>query len=314
MSENLDMSMESRLVMEGGAVKTVSETRRNNHQIIAEDMQDPDTVGNSVMKACLEVVSVIFIILGFPLMIWGCVCVVQEYERAVIFRFGRVKDGKAVKPGIYFINCCIERLVKVDLRTRSFNVDPQEILTRDSVTVFVDAVVYYSVHSPLSSVVNVEDADKSTQQIAATTLRSILGTRSLQETLSEREKIGEAINAQLKEATEAWGVQVERVEVKDVRLPQQMQRAMAAEAEATREARAKVVGAEGEQKAARALREASDIMGGGGGAGALQLRYLQTLTHISAEKNSTIVFPLPMEMLGNFLGGGNTNCKCAKNE
>ena len=124
----------------------------------------------------------------------------------------------------------------------------------------------------------------------------------MQEILSDREKIGEAIYGQVKEATDAWGVQVERVEVKDVRLPKQMQRAMAAEAEATREARAKVVGAEGEQKAAKALREASDIMGES--SAALQLRYLQTLTHISAEKNSTIVFPLPMDLVGNLLGGG----------
>ena len=175
-------------------------------------------------------------------------------------------------------------------------------MTRDSVTGFVNAFVCYSVHLPLLFFVNVEDAKKCTQRIAATTLRSILRTRSLQETLSEREKIREAIDAQLKDAKEG----------KEVRLLQQMQRAMAAEEEATREARTKVVGAEGEQKAGRALRKASDIMGGG--ARALQLQYFPTLTYISAEKNSIIVFPLPMKMLGNFLAAGNTNCKRNKQE
>lgn len=178
--------------------------------------------------------TTILIVLCFPLVVAKCIAVVQEYECAIIFRFGRVKKAKVVQPGIYFVNPCLETVVKVDLRTRSFEVPPQEILTKDSVTVTVDAVVYYNIHDPLASVINVANADKSTKQIAATTLRSILGTKTLQETLAERDRIGEAIYAQVKEATDAWGVQVERVEVKDVRLPKQMQRAMAAEAEAAR--------------------------------------------------------------------------------
>jgi erythrocyte band 7 integral membrane protein len=282
---------------------------RSNQQIIHEEMLEEDE-GGCCLRCCLVFSTTILIVLFFPLVVAKCIAVVQEYERAIIFRFGRVKKARVVRPGIYLVNPCLETVVKVDLRTRSFDVPPQEILTRDSVTVTVDAVVYYNIHDPLASVINVANADKSTKQIAATTLRSILGTKTLQETLAERDRIGEAIYAQVKEATDAWGVQVERVEVKDVRLPKQMQRAMAAEAEATREARAKVVGAEGEQKAARALKDASDIMGDG--SGAMQLRYLQTLTHISAEKNSTIVFPLPMELLASMMGGRKEECACAK--
>ena len=286
---------------------------RSNRQIIHEEMMEEGESGGC-FKCCLVFTTTLFIIIFFPLVVASCIVVVQEYQRAIIFRFGRVKKAKVVNPGIYFVNPCLETVVKVDLRTRSFDVPPQEILTKDSVTVNVDAVVYYNIHDTLASVINVEDADKSTKQISATTLRSILGTKTLQEILSDREKIGEAIYGQVKESTDAWGVQVERVEVKDVRLPKQMQRAMAAEAEATREARAKVVGAEGEQKAAKALREASDIMGES--SAALQLRYLQTLTHISAEKNSTIVFPLPMDLVGNLLEGKKgrealTPCHCS---
>ena len=178
---------------------------------------------------------------------------------------------------------------------------PYQILTKDSVTVFVNAIMYYKVRDPTSAVANVDDYSGSARLLAATTLRNVLGTKNLGDILSERESIASEMQELLHEATDPWGVQVERVEVKDVRLPKQMQRAMAAEAEATREARAKVVGAEGEQKAAKALKEASDIMGEG--SAALQLRYLQTLTHISAEKNSTIVFPLPMDLVGNLLEG-----------
>merc|ERR1719360_205575 len=230
-----------------------------------------------------------------------CVRMVKEYERAIIFRLGRVKKGGAVGPGLFFIIPCIDTIQVVDLRTVSFDVPPQEILTKDSVTVSVDAVVYYKIVSPYAAVCNVTNADKSTKLLASTTLRTILGTKTLQEILADREHTGEEMLSQLDEATDPWGIRVERVEVKDVRLPVQLQRAMAAEAEATREARAKVIAAEGEQKASRALKEASLIISES--PSALQLRYLQTLTAISAEKNSTIVFPLPMELMSSFLGG-----------
>merc|ERR1712152_99112 len=220
---------------------------------------------------------------------------VQEYERAVIFRLGRIKKGGAVGPGLFFIIPCMDSIVVTDLRTISFDVPPQEILTKDSVTVAVDAVVYYQISSPMSAVINVSDYAKSTKLLASTTLRTILGTKTLAEILSDREHIALAMLEQLDTATDPWGVKVERVEVKDVRLPQQLQRAMAAEAEAAREARAKVIAAEGEQKASKALKEASDIISES--PSALQLRYLQTLSNIAAEKNSTIVFPLPMDLI-----------------
>ena len=189
----------------------------------------------------------------------------------------------------------MDQIVVTDLRTVSFDVPPQEILTKDSVTVSVDAVVYYKISSPMFAVCNVNDYAQSTKLLASTTLRTMLGTKNLSEILSDRETIATDILSILDRATDPWGVLVERVEVKDVRLPQQLQRAMAAEAEATREARAKVIAAEGEQKASRALKEASDIISES--PNALQLRYLQTLNNISAEKNSTIIFPLPIELL-----------------
>jgi erythrocyte band 7 integral membrane protein len=246
----------------------------------------------------LTVASVILIIITFPISIWSCIKMVKEYERAIIFRLGRVKKGGAVGPGLFFIIPCIDSIQVVDLRTVSFDVPPQEILTKDSVTVSVDAVVYYKIVSPYSAVCNVTNASSSTKLLASTTLRTILGTKTLQEILADREHTGVEMLKQLDEATDPWGIRVEKVEMKDVRLPQQLQRAMAAEAEATREARAKVIAAEGEQKAAKALKEASLIISES--PSALQLRYLQTLTQISAEKNSTIIFPLPMELMNAF--------------
>ncbi|XP_073975662.1 band 7 protein AGAP004871-like isoform X2 [Rhodnius prolixus] len=240
-----------------------------------------------------------FMIITFPVSIFMVFKVVQEYERAVIFRLGRLRAGGARGPGIFFVLPCIDVYAKVDLRTVSFDVPPQEILSRDSVTVHVDAVVFYRVNSPTMATNNVENYSHSTRLLAATTLRNVLGTRNLAEILAEREVISHTMQTALDLATEPWGVKVERVEIKDVRLPVQMQRAMAAEAEATREARAKVIAAEGEMKAARSLKEASDVIAES--PAALQLRYLQTLNTISAEKNSTIVFPLPMDIITPFL-------------
>ena len=195
---------------EAGGLGERQKEGRSNRQIIHEEMMEKEESGGC-FKCCLVFTTILFIIIFFPLVVVKCIVVVQEYERAIIFRFGRVKKAKVVNPGIYFVNPCLETVVKVDLRTRSFDVPPQEILTKDSVTVNVDAVVYYNIHDTLASVINVENADKSTKQISATTLRSILGTKTLQEILSDREKIGEAIYGQVKEATDAWGVQVERV-------------------------------------------------------------------------------------------------------
>ncbi|XP_026680208.1 band 7 protein AGAP004871-like isoform X2 [Diaphorina citri] len=208
-----------------------------------------------------------------PFSLFVCFKVVQEYERAVIFRLGRLVSGGAKGPGIFFILPCMDSYVCVDLRTRTYDVPPQEVLTKDSVTVSVDAVVYYRVSNATISVANVANAHHSTKLLAQTTLRNVMGTRPLHEILSEREAISNTMQLALDEATEDWGIKVERVEIKDVRLPVQLQRAMAAEAEATREARAKVIAAEGEHKASRALREASEVISDS--PAALQLRYLQ---------------------------------------
>ncbi|XP_072176872.1 mechanosensory protein 2-like [Diadema setosum] len=243
--------------------------------------------------------SYLVVLVTFPFSLFFCLKVVQEYERAVIFRMGRLLPGGAKGPGIFFILPCIDNYVKVDLRTVSFDVPPQEVLSKDSVTVAVDAVVYYRVHNPTISITNVENAQRSTRLLAATTLRNVLGTKTLGEMLTDRESISSQMQSVLDEATDPWGVKVERVEIKDVRLPVQLQRAMAAEAEAAREARAKVIAAEGEQNASRALKEAAEVLCES--PAALQLRYLQTLNTISAEKNSTIIFPLPIDLLTGFL-------------
>ncbi|XP_076049101.1 band 7 protein AGAP004871-like isoform X1 [Oratosquilla oratoria] len=200
---------------------------------------------------------------------------------------------------MFFTLPCIETSRKVDLRTVTFDVPPQEVLTKDSVTVSVDAVVYYRVSNATVSVANVENAHHSTRLLAQTTLRNMLGTKNLHEILGDRESISSDMQTVLDDATENWGIKVERVEIKDVRLPVQLQRAMAAEAEAAREARAKVIAAEGEQKASHALKQAAEVISQS--PAAIQLRYLQTLSTISAEKNSTIIFPLPIDLLKHFL-------------
>lgn len=249
---------------------------------------------------CIAITASYFlVVISFPISIFLIIKIVTEYERAVIFRLGRLRTGRARGPGMFFVLPCIDEYVKVDLRTVTFNVPPQEVLTKDSCTVSVDAVVYACVVDPLKCITRVADYYYSSRLLAATTLRSMLGSKSLSEVLSERESIAHDMQVSLDLATEPWGIKVERVELKDVSLPVQMQRVMAAEAESTREARAKLIDAEGELNAARALKEASDILGQS--PGALQLRYLQTLNTISVERNSTIVFPLPMDLITPFI-------------
>merc|ERR1711879_394240 len=237
--------------------------------------------------------SLILVAITFPFSLFVCLKIVAEYERAVIFRLGRLVGAKG--PGLFFILPCMDEIQRVDLRTVSFDIPPQEILTKDSVTCAVDAVVYYRVFNAVFSVANVENVTGSTRLLAQTTLRNQLGMKTLSGILTDRDEISQNMQHLLDEATDPWGIKVERVEIKDVRLPPQLQRAMAAEAEASREAQAKVIAAQGEMDASYKLKEASDIINQS--PGALQLRYLQTLTTISAEKNSTIVFPLPIDML-----------------
>ncbi|XP_071747734.1 band 7 protein AGAP004871 isoform X6 [Lepeophtheirus salmonis] len=262
-------------------------------------MADELDVGIGICGWLLTGLSWIIVIVTLPFSLFVCFKVVQEYERAVIFRLGRLLQGGSKGPGIFFVLPCIENYQKVDLRTITLDVPPQEVLTKDSVTVSVDAVVYYRVSNATVSVANVENAHHSTRLLAQTTLRNILGTKNLHEILSDRESISMSMQAALDEATEPWGIKVERVEIKDARLPEQLQRAMAAEAEASREARAKVIAADGEKRASKALREASIIIEQS--PSALQLRYLQTLNSIAAEKNSTIIFPVPIDFISQFM-------------
>nr|XP_061800490.1 stomatin-like [Nerophis lumbriciformis] len=242
--------------------------------------------------------SLLLMVVTLPLSIWMCIKIVKEYERAIIFRLGRLLRGGAKGPGLFFILPCTDSFINVDMRTITFDIPPQEVLTKDSVTVSVDGVVYYRVQNATLAVANITNADAATRLLAQTTLRNVLGTKNLAEILSDREEIAHSMQSTLDDATDDWGIKVERVEIKDVKLPLQLQRAMAAEAEATREARAKVIAAEGEMNASRALKEASLVIAES--PSALQLRYLQTLNTIAAEKNSTIIFPLPLEMMQGF--------------
>lgn len=194
---------------------------------------------------------------------------------------------------------CTDEFILVDLRTKTFDVPPQEILTKDSVTVAVDGVVFFRVQDATMSIANVDNADKATRLLAQTTLRTMLGTKTLAELLTDREQISKGMQATLDSATDSWGIKVERVEIKDVKLPVRLQRVMAAEAEAARDARAKVIAAEGEMNASIKLKEAADVMSEN--PNSLQLRYLQTLNDISNDQNSTIIFPLPINMMESFL-------------
>ena len=261
--------------------------------------EDDAENANGCCHVFLMVLSWLLVICFFPLSLFFTIKVVQEYERAIIFRLGRLAPGGAQGPGLFFILPCLDTFRCVDLRVVSFDVAPQEILTKDLVTISVDAVVYYRIFEPTVSVTNVEDCGSSTHLLAATTLRTVLGQYNLSDILAQRETIANLMQSNLDEATDAWGVKVERVEVKDVRLPMELQRAMAAEAEASREAKAKVIAAEGEMKASRALKEAADVMAEA--PNALQLRYLQTLNTISAEKNTTIIFPVPIDVISSLM-------------
>ena len=239
------------------------------------------------------------------LLIWllrASLRIVKEYERGVIFRLGRVTGAKG--PGLFWLIPFIDQMRPVDLRVVTLDVPTQEAITKDNVTVKVNAVCYFRVLSPEDAVINVANYLLATQQIAQTTLRSVLGQSELDELLSERDQINQQLQQIIDEQTEPWGVKVSVVEVKDVELPQSMQRAMARQAEAEREKRAKIIHAEGELQASQTLAEAAGVMSTQ--AGALQLRYLQTLTEISAEHNSTLVFPLPIELMEALMSrGGN---------
>ncbi|MCH9032025.1 MAG: slipin family protein [candidate division Zixibacteria bacterium] len=223
--------------------------------------------------------------------------ILREYERGVIFRLGRLIGAKG--PGLIILVPIIDKMVRVDLRTITFDIPPQDIITKDNISVKVNAVLYFRIIDPQKAIVNVENYFEATSQIAQTTLRSILGKFELDELLMQREKINEELQTIIDEQTEPWGIKVSAVEVKNVDLPHEMTRAIAKQAEAERERRAKIIHAEGELQAAGKLSEAAAVIGKH--PEGLQLRYLQTLTEIAVENNSTIIFPLPLDIIKPFL-------------
>jgi regulator of protease activity HflC (stomatin/prohibitin superfamily) len=246
-----------------------------------------------VIVAVLIIVAVVAALAG------ASVRILREYERAVVFRLGRLLGQKG--PGIVLLIPGIDRMVRVDLRTVTFDVPPQDLITRDNVPAKVNAVTYFRVVDPVKSVVEVERYRAATSQIAQTTLRSVLGKADLDMLLAEREKLNEALQQIIDEQTDPWGIKVTTVEIKDVGIPQGMQRAMARQAEAERERRAKVINAEGEFQASERLFDAAEIMSAN--PTALQLRYLQTLLELGSSQASTIVFPLPIDLLKPLLDG-----------
>jgi regulator of protease activity HflC (stomatin/prohibitin superfamily) len=248
-----------------------------------------------MMEALFGSVGFVVLIVGF--IIVKSVRIVNEYERGVVFRLGRVNPGNLKGPGLRILVPFIDRMLKVDLRTVTFDVPPQEVITKDNVTIKVNAVIYFSVMNPIDAVLKIANHFTATSLYSQTTLRNVLGQHELDEILAEREKIGISLQRIIDEATDAWGVKVSAVEIKDIELPEVMRRAMARQAEAERERRAKIIAAEGEQQSSEKLAQAATVLATS--PGALQLRYLQTLVEIGAENSTTVVFPLPLELLAN---------------
>ncbi len=238
------------------------------------------------------------VVFGLALLLISAIRVAREYERGVVFRLGRLLDPPK-GPGLFLLIPVVDRMVKVDLRTITLNIPPQEVITKDNVPVRVNAVAYFRIVEPKAAIVQVENFMVATSQIAQTTLRSVLGQHVLDELLSERERINAILQGIIDEATSPWGIKVSIVEVKDVEIPSSMQRAMARQAEAERERRAKVIAAEGEFQASERLKDAANVMATS--PISLQLRYLQTLLEIGATNSTTIVFPAPIDLIRPFV-------------
>ena len=243
---------------------------------------------------------IIGIVLAVVIILWMAIKIVPEYERGVIFRLGRLLGSKG--PGFFLIIPFVDRMVKVDLRVITMDVPPQEVITKDNVTVRVNAVVYFRVVDPEASVVKVLDFVRATSQISQTTLRNVLGQSELDDLLTQRERLNQMLQRIIDEHTDPWGVKVSTVEIKEVELAEQMKRMMAAQAEAERERRAKIIHAEGEFQASEKLAEAGAVIAKE--PVTLQLRYLQTLTEIASERNSTLIFPLPIDLITMFMKRG----------
>ncbi|XP_036344885.1 band 7 protein AGAP004871-like [Rhagoletis pomonella] len=298
----------------------MSRQRREIRYFATSENQKPSYIEQAIVFS-----SLLLVVLTFPISIFLCLIVMSEYQRAVIFRCGRLRCvlycmlhiyvhtyiliylchrcrcGGARGPGLVFRIPCIDYCVRVDLRTISYDVPAQEILTKDHVTISLDAAVYYRIFDPLLAVIQVENVHFATRMLAQATLRNIAGQKHVLELMSEKDAVSMAMAAILKSATSPWGVYVERVEIKDVRLPLNLQRAMAAEAEAIREAKAKVVSADGELSASKALKAAADVIASN--PVALQLRYLQTLSLISGDQNKNIIFPFPVNLIKQLVLG-----------
>ena len=249
------------------------------------------------MSDIYPVIPVIVLVVLVVLFLSSAIRILNEYQRAVIFRLGRVLDTKG--PGLIILIPIVDRMVKVDMRTITMDVPPQDVITRDNISIKVNAVVYFKVMDANDAVINVENYLYATSQLAQTTLRSVCGQVELDELLSQREKINIQIQEILDRSTEPWGIKVSHVEVKQIDLPEEMKRAIAKQAEAERERRAKVISAEGEFQAAQKLIEAAALMETQ--PMSLQLRYLQTLNQIAAENSSTILFPIPIDLIKPFL-------------
>jgi regulator of protease activity HflC (stomatin/prohibitin superfamily) len=259
------------------------------------------------MAAILVIAAIV--VFFFVLYVISAVKVLREYERGIVFRLGRLFPTPK-GPGLFFLIPIVDRMVRVDLRTITLNIPPQEVITKDNVPVRVNAVAYFRIVAPKDAIVQVENFMVATSQIAQTTLRSVLGQHQLDELLSEREKINAILQGIIDEATAPWGIKVSIVEVKDVEIPQGMQRAMARQAEAERERRAKVINAEGEFQASERLKDAANVIEEH--PVALQLRYLQTLLELGSSQATTIVFPAPIDIITPFLDRGNSKSSDSK--
>ncbi len=240
--------------------------------------------------------GIVIIVLVLVIVLPNAIKILREYERGVIFRFGRLVGAKG--PGLFIIIPFVDRMIKVDLRVITMDVPHQEVITKDNVTVRVNAVIYFRVIDPESAVVKVLDFIRATSQISQTTLRNVLGQSELDELLTQRERLNQMLQKIIDEHTDPWGVKVTTVEIKEVELAETMKRMMAAQAEAERERRAKIIHAEGELQASEKLAQAGEIISRN--PTTLQLRYLQTLSEIASEKNSTIIFPLPINIFEAF--------------
>src|SRR5216117_1318592 len=248
------------------------------------------------MTAALVIVAALVFLL--VLFLISAIKVAREYERGIVFRLGRLLP-EPKGPGLFLLIPVVDRMVKVDLRTITLNIPPQEVITKDNVPARVNAVAYFRIVEPKNAIVQVENFMVATSQIAQKTLRAVLGQHVLDELLSERDKINAILQGIIDEATSPWGIKVSIVEVKDVEIPSGMQRAMARQAEAERERRAKIINAEGEYQAAERLKDAAIVIGGH--PVALQLRYLQTLLELGSSQSTTIVFPAPVDIISAFL-------------